>query len=315
LRTSRTENFSIIHGCSFWEIKLAAFIVYGVTFLAIVLWGATPVATKVAVSSIDAMTTGVLRSIIAGPFAVTLALVLRLPFPSSRRDRILLAVSGITSFAIWPTLLSTGIGLTTATHAGLILALIPIVTGLFASLMGAGWPRLRWWLGSSVAVIGTFVLIVNTARDTGGEASIIGDLIIFLGIISCAIGYIAGAKITPVIGTWATTFWGISLAAILLVPVATGLLERTEWASVENVSWLAMLYLAFFGTIGGYVAWFWALDRGGVTRIASWQLAQPVITLTLAAFLLGEAITLPLILVAVSIVAGTAWAQLPERNR
>ena len=205
-------------------------------------------------------------------------------------------------------------GLTTATHAGLILSLIPIVTGLFASFIGGGWPRLRWWLGSLVAVVGTFVLIVNTAWDTEGEASIIGDMIIFLGIISCAIGYIAGAKITPVIGTWATTFWGIALCAVLLVPVAAGLLPRTDWASVGSVSWAGMLYLAFFGTIAGYVAWFWALDRGGVTRIASWQLAQPVITISLAAMLLGEVLTLPLILVAISIVAGTAWAQLPERR-
>lgn len=164
-------------------------------------------------------------------------------------------------------------------------------------------------------MIGTFVLIIYTARDTGAQASISGDLIIFLGVIACAIGYIAGAKTTPVIGTWATTFWGIALAAILLVPVAVALLERTDWASVDSVSWAAMLYLAFFGTIGGYVAWFWALDRGGVTRIASWQLAQPVITLSLAGFILGERITLPLILVAASIVAGTAWAQLPERGR
>ncbi len=305
----------MMRGCSFKENELASLIVYGVTFLAIVFWGATPVATKFAVSSIDAVTTGVLRSIIAGPIAIVLALALRLPLPSTRRDRILLAVSGITSFAIWPTLLSTGIGLTTATHAGLILALIPIVTGLFASLVSASWPRLRWWLGSSIAVIGTFVLIVNTARETGSQASILGDSIIFLGIISCAIGYITGAKITPIIGTWATTFWGIVLSAVLLVPVAVGLLERTAWASVDYVSWGAMLYLAFFGTIGGYVAWFWALDRGGVTRIASWQLAQPVITLGLAAYLLSERITLPLILVAVSIVAGTAWAQLPERSR
>ena len=227
----------------------------------------------------------------------------------------LLVVSGITSFAIWPTFLSAGIGLTTATHAGLILALIPIVTGLFASFIGASWPRLRWGLGSLVAVVGTFVLIVNTAMDEGSEASIAGDLIIFLGIISCAIGYIAGAKITPVIGTWATTFWGIAMSAVLLIPIAAGLLDRTDWESVTAVSWAGMFYLAFFGTIGGYVAWFWALDRGGVTRIASWQLAQPVITLGLAAYLLSEPITLPLILVALAIVAGTAWAQLPERRR
>ena len=294
---------------------MASMAVYGATLLAVVVWGVTPIATKVAVSTIDAVTIGVLRAVIAGPIAVALALALRLPFPKSGRDRLLLALSGITSFAIWPVLLSAGIGLTTATHAGLILALIPIVTGLFASLIGAGWPRIRWWLGSSIAVIGTVVLIARTARDVAGEASVAGDLIIFLGIIACAIGYIAGARTTPVIGTWATTFWGIALAAILLVPFAAVLLDRTHWPSVDAVSWIGMFYLALFGTIGGYVAWFWALDRGGVTRIASWQLAQPVVTVTLAAFLLGELITLPLLVVAASIVAGTAWAQWPDRRR
>ena len=104
------------------------------------------------------------------------------------------------------------------------------------------------------------------------------------------------------------------VAAITLVPVAAFQLGETAWASIGTTSGLAMLYLAFFGTIGGYAAWYWALGHGGIRRISSWQLAQPVITLALATLILGELLTLRLVLIASVIVASTALAQLPGRS-
>ncbi len=211
-------------------------------------------------------------------------------------------------------LLSVGIGMTTATHAGLIIALIPLVTGLFSCVVDRGWPNPVWWLGSAVAIAGTAFLILSQESSAGDAATIAGDLLILLGVTACAVGYIAGARITPVLGTWATTFWGIVVAAIALIPVAVFQLGGTAWASIGVTSGLAMLYLAFFGTIGGYAAWYWALGHGGVRRISSWQLAQPVITLALAAVILGELLTLQLVLIASVILASTALAQLPGRS-
>ena len=287
---------------------------YALAALAVLFWGGTPVANKIAVATIDPATTGVLRAILAGPIAILLVFALKLPFPKSSHDRLLLVVSGITSFAIWPTLLSIGISLTTAAHAGLILAQIPIFTGLFAALVNRKWPGFRWWIGSIVAVVGTFFLILYRNGTTAEDASITGDLVVLAGVIACSIGYIAGGKLSPVIGTWATTFWGIALAAVTLVPVGAILLGRTNWSAVDGISWFAMSYLVILGTIGCYLAWFWALGRGGITRISSWQLAQPVITLILAAILLGELITFPLIAVAGVIVAGAAYTQLPAKH-
>lgn len=263
---------------------------------------------------IDPLTTGILRPLLAGPVALICAFALRLPFPTDVRGRSLLALSGITSFAIWPVLLSVGIGMTTATHAGLIIALIPLATGLLSSLVHRVRPRLVWWLGSSVAIAGTAFLILSRESSIDDTASIAGDLLILLGVTACAVGYIAGAKITPVVGTWATTFWGIVLAAITLIPAAAFLLGRTAWEAIGVTSGLAMLYLAFFGTIGGYAAWYWALGHGGITRISSWQLAQPVITLALAALILGETVTVQLVMIASVIIVSAAWAQLPQRR-
>jgi len=289
-------------------------IVWGVTALAVLLWGGTPVANKIAILGIDPATIGVLRPILVGPVAVALALALRLPFPTSGRHRLLLFIAGITNFAIWPTLLSVGIGLTSAAHAGLIIAQIPVFTGLFAALLDGRWPHSYWWLGTTVAVIGTFSLIMHQDGTPGSDASVIGDLVILAGVQSCAIGYIIGGKLAPVIGARATTFWGIAIAAVVVVPIVFAISDRTDWSAVDGASWLGLAYLAFLGSFGAYLIWFWALGHGGITRISTSQLAQPVVTLVLAAMILGESVTLPLIAIAGIILAGAGFAQLPPKR-
>ncbi|MFL2547003.1 MAG: EamA family transporter [Candidatus Rariloculaceae bacterium] len=111
----------------------ATLAVYAATVPPLMVWAVTPVANKLAVATIDAATTGMLRSVLAGPVALLVALLMRLPFPASGSQRRLLVLSGVTSFAVWPTLLSIGLGLTAATHAALIIAMIPVFTGLIAA--------------------------------------------------------------------------------------------------------------------------------------------------------------------------------------
>ena len=290
-------------------------LVWSVTALAVGFWGATPIANKIAILGIDPATIGILRPILAGPVAVGLALGLRLEFPLRARHRVLLLVSGLTNFALWPTLLSVGISRTSAAHAGLIIAQIPVFTGLFAALVDRRYPHAYWWLGTTVAVIGTCFLVLYRDGTAGGDASITGDLIVLAGVQVCAIGYITGSRLVGVIGARATTFWGIAVAAVVLAPVAVAIAGRTEWAAVDTASWLGVAYLAFLGSVGAYLAWFWALSHGGITRISTAQLAQPVVTLVLAALMLGETITPPLVLIAGVIVAGAACAQTPPRAR
>ncbi len=134
--------------------------IYAAAAGALLLWAGTPIAIKLAVASIDPATVGMLRAVLAGPVALVVALTLGLPFPAGRRPRRLLIVSGITSFAVWPTLLSVGIGLTTAVHAALIIAIIPIFTGLIAAAFDRAWPYRAWWAGISIAGTGTVFLIL-----------------------------------------------------------------------------------------------------------------------------------------------------------
>ncbi|MHA1570026.1 MAG: DMT family transporter [Alphaproteobacteria bacterium] len=277
---------------------------------ALLLWGGTAVANKIAVGHMDPMTAGVLRSLLAGLIATAAALAWRLPFPKAARQRGLLALSGITSFAIWPLLLSLGLGLTTASHAALIMAMIPVFTGLIAAGTERNWPRAGWWVGVTIAVIGAFFLVFYRSEGALLEAgSVTGDLIILAGAGICGLGYVAGGKLTPVIGTWSTTFWGLAIACLVLIPTFAVLAPRTDWSAVGAGGWAAIAYMTVMSSLLGYAGWFWALGHGGIARIASWQLAQPAITLALAAMVLGEALSWPLLLAGATILAGTAIAQ------
>ena len=108
---------------------------------AILLWSGTAIANKVAVGHMDPMTAGVLRSMIAGCIGACVALAARLPRPVPGRQRSLLFLSGIASFAVWPMMLSLGLGWTTANRAALIMATLPVITALFGYALERRRPR------------------------------------------------------------------------------------------------------------------------------------------------------------------------------
>lgn len=279
---------------------------------ALFIWSGTAIANKIAVGTMSGLTAGVLRSMLAGLVAVVIILAMRLPFPAQKREQLLLVVSGVASFALWPALMSIGIEHTTAGHAALIMALIPIITVLFAAFIARRWPGWRWWLGGVLAIIGTLLLLASRKLSfvpISPGASIEGDLLVLAGSVICAIGYVAGARSSAKIGSLATTFWGLVLALFVLIPAFLLIADQTRWQAVSGSAWLAIGWLAFLSSLSGYVLWFFALQRGGIGRIGSLQLMMPVMTLLAAAIMLDETITWLLALACIVIIAGGTIAQ------
>ena len=285
---------------------------FGAATIALLFWSGTAIANKIAVVYMDGLTAGVLRSMLAGLFAIVFALFLRFPFPQTMSERLLLFASGISSFAIWPVLLSIGIERTTVGHAALIMALIPIFTVLIATLIRRRMPRAGWWVGSVLAILATAILIIGqrTSLQAFSEgSSVMGDLLVLSGGLICAIGYVAGAKLSLKIGTVATTFWGLSVALIVLIPVFISISESTVWFAVANDGWFAIAWMTLFSSLAGYALWFYALGRGGIGRVGSLQLAMPVLTLIMAVVVLSEIVTPFIMVTCLCIVLGTFLAQ------
>lgn len=280
--------------------------------VALVFWAGTAVANRVAVQSMDALTAGALRSAVAGGVALAIALLWRLKRPGTARGWALLVAAGWCNFALWPMLMSVGIGLSNASHAALIMALLPVFTGLIAAALVRRWPRLGWWAGAALALAGAAALIFMSrpAGDfTLAGNQLAGDLVILGGAVICAGGYVLGARASPGIGAWPATCWQLAAALLLLLPALAFRWPATDWGAVSAASWAGIAWMALCSSLVGYGLWFVAIERGGIDRIATWQFAQPVLTVGAAALLLAEPVTWPLVAAGIATLAGTFLAQ------
>jgi drug/metabolite transporter (DMT)-like permease len=230
--------------------------------LAIAIWGATPAATKYAVGQIDALTVGMLRTFLAGLAVVPLLWMPSLRLPGDRRGWSLLAVSGLSGFVGFPILFSLALANTSTTHAALILAFAPVLTALIGAVVERRRPSIWWWAGVALAMMGEAGLIL--ARGNSGGATLYGDLLALASCVAVAGGYVAGSRLSPVIGTMSVTAWGVALSSILLLPVLAVLFTANGLPQAGPVAWGATGWLALFSSLLAYVAWYWALSAGGL---------------------------------------------------
>ena len=288
------------------ETRLTASILLA-AFLAVVLWGASPVATKFAVTGLPPVAVALMRTLLGGMAALLIALALRLPLPATPRQRGTLALSGFGGFIGFPLLFTVGLNATTANHTSIILATMPVLTGAYAHALERRWPPRLWWIGCSIAVAGEVLLILwREPSPTASQsvASLHGDLLVVASTLFAAMGYVAGGRLKQMgYPATAATFWGAAGSAVLLLPAVPWLVGLGLEAA-PAVAWAGVLDLAVAVTIIGYILWYWALGQGGIARVGLMQFLQPISGLLLAAALLGEGMTLPLAVAAALVLAG-----------
>jgi drug/metabolite transporter (DMT)-like permease len=273
------------------------------------VWGATPTFSKIALRTVTPFDVAVLRTLLAGAVVAPILAARRQAPPRAGHDRLLLTTSAISGFVLFPLLYTIGQQRTSAVHGAMILAALPIMTGAYAHVVERRVPQRRWMVGCVLALAGELALV--SIRVGGAHASTRpGDLLITASVFVVAVGYVAGARLSQRgYPSQATTFWGVLVGAVLLAPlmlisVATGGRPGGDWAA-----WAAIAFLAVVTSIIGYVGWYWALARGGIARIAPIQFLQPFSGLVLAAVLLGEQLTPPLLAASLVILCGVAITQ------
>lgn len=283
-------------------------LVFAAALGGVIIFGGSAIATKVAVSMISAIDVSILRTVIGGLLALPLAWVWRIPLPASRQQRLLLLVSGFCGFIVFPLLFTFGVSLTTANHATMILAILPVTTGAIAQYWDRQGPKAGWWLGCAIAFGGEILLLYDPAAASG-DASIEGDLLVWFSTLVASLGYVAGARLQRSgYSARGTTFWGVGLFALLLLPLTPLLLDHHAVANAGLYAWSGLLYQAIGVTIIAYVLWYWALGTGGIARVGLFQFLQPMSGVLLAWWILSENLTLIFLLASSIIMVGVILA-------
>ncbi len=282
--------------------------VFAAALGAVIIFGGSAVATKGAVSSIRAGDVAILRTIIGGAVALPLTLLLGIRLPPSAAQKGLLLLSGFCGFIAFPLLFTFGVQLTSANHATMILAILPVTTGAIAMTWDGQWPPRAWWFGCAIAFGGEVLLLYDPASD-GGGASISGDLLVALSTLFASLGYVAGGRLQKSgYSSRGTAFWGVGLFALLLLPLTPWVLDFASLQYAGAYAWSGLIYQAIGVTIVAYILWYYALGTGGIARVGLLQFLQPVSGVVLAFVILSETLSLIFLLASALIMFGVILA-------
>ena len=93
---------------------------------------------------------------------------------------------------------------------------------------------------------------------------------------------------------------------LCLAAIVNGEAGRIDPGAVTAAGWLALVYLAAFGSVLAQSSYLWLLARLPAEKVTVYAVANPVIALFLGALLLGEPLTLASVLGAALVLTGVA---------
>ncbi|HEX2065662.1 MAG TPA: DMT family transporter [Candidatus Thermoplasmatota archaeon] len=284
--------------------KVAAWLGLGLAAAAGVLYGAITVASKaadahpLAKGTVSALAAGVVLAPFLGGFRLE---------PDKRwHDGSRMATMSLLGGALAPALILHGLERTTAIHAGLLLTLELVVTGLLALLLLRERFTPRHGLGL-LALLGAAVAVALAGQRTGASSAS-GLLLVGLAAVAFSLDNVVSTTLTGAYRPWHLIAVKVLGAAPLL---GAAWLAAGGSGPERALDWGLLVGAGIAGLGGGSVLFYVALRSIGAARTAA--IAMPTSGLAAAAggVLLGEAVGwldgVALVLVASGI--GLLWQQ------
>lgn len=267
--------------------------------IGVTIFGATLPMTHIALGGFSPLFITFGRAVVASAAAALALLLLRSRWPKGQGLTLLGA--GICVVYGFPIFSSTAMQTIPASHGGVVLGLLPLLTSIFAALVDGERPGTAFW---AYGLAGAALVVLFSVRDSGFHLAI-GDVWLFLAAVTASLGYVLSAKVSRIIAGWEVISWALVITAPLSI-VATFLVAGSGIHAPSSGELWAFSYLGLMSMFGGFVFWNAGLAMGGTARVAQVQLLQTFVTLTISAFLLKEAVSLTTILFAMA-VATIVW--------
>jgi len=284
-------------------------------FIAAVLFGASVVATRVAVGSIPPLSLALLRFGQGGLILLLFLLILR---PSLLRVKLTdlpyLALLGAILFAIFPVTFNVGLKFTEASRGALMLATLPFWSAWLARIAKSERLVLRQVGGIILTLSGVAVVLAERGLTwQGGSWALLGDLLMLLTAICGAFYGVLAQKMLKKYNPITVTTYAMVTGTCLLIPAAfvEGLSQALTKIDLQAAS--LILFLGIGGGALGYFLWTFALARLTPTQVAVYINLNPMVAAILGAALLAEKLTLVFIAGFVAVLIGVLLVNWPTK--
>jgi drug/metabolite transporter (DMT)-like permease len=273
------------------KILLAFAVIY-------LVWGSTFLAIRVGVREVPPFLLAAIRFLLAGLFLYGSAVVRGERSPS-RRQWTSAVLIGLLIFVMDYGLLFWAEQRVPSGVAAVILALIPAFMALSEILLLRTQKlTLPLALALLIGLAGVAVLMSHSLNLGGEPIDKAGATALIVAALSWSVASILTRKIPLPSSKMMSSGAQMLAGGVLLTLTAAirGEFHNFDPLVVSRAAWLALLYLIVAGSIVGYTAYMWLLDRESPTKVGTYAYVNPVVAVLFGYFLGGEALGLRTVL-------------------
>lgn len=267
--------------------------------LGVLVFSATLPATRIALEALDPYALTAARAALAGLAAGCYLIAARRPFPV-REDMPALLTAALMLVLGFPVLMAVATVTLQASHGAVVMGVLPLATVVAAVLFAGERPSPGFWAAS---VAGAALVIAFTLTRSGGAGVALADTMLIAAVAAASMGYAVSGRLSRRMDGLDVIAWAcvaaLPFAAAALLALGPNLIA----APAAPRHWIALVYLGVMAQFLGFLWWNRGLAAGGVAKVGQIQLMQTFFTLAIAAALLGESITLDMILFALAVAA------------
>jgi drug/metabolite transporter (DMT)-like permease len=281
-----------------------------------VIWGSTYLAIRVVVTHGLPPLLGMgVRFLVAG---LLLAAVLRLrggagslrvtsaQLRSAAVVGVLLLFGGNGFVAVAEQILPSGLAALLVSTTPLWLVVLGLLTGERARRASVA--------GTLVGFAGTAVLARPGGQ--GGGVAWWGAAIVLFATLCWASGSLYSRHQPRPADPFVSSAYQMLIGGLVLslAGLARGEAARVDPASVPAAGWWALAYLVVVGSLVAYTAYFWLLGSAPLQLVSTYAYVNPVVAVALGWALLGERVTVPVVVGGALAVAGVVIVITSERG-
>ncbi|KKQ36776.1 MAG: hypothetical protein US55_C0053G0011 [Candidatus Levybacteria bacterium GW2011_GWC2_37_7] len=261
--------------------------------LVAVLGGATSTITKIGLAGIPPLSFAFIRFLIAG--VVVLPFLLKTNFLKDLKQLIPFSLLGTINIAFF----ILGIKMTTATIGQLLYAGVPLLTAIFLFVLFRERLTVRKEMGIAVGFIGVTLvtLLPIVEKGTRFSGDLLGNMLIGIGVISWSLYMVYSKKklesFSPLVVT--SAFIWITCFALLPLSLTDLIAYPNWWQNLTFSGVLSLGYVSIVSTVLVYLLNQYAIKHGGSVLASMQFYLFPVFAYLSAFLLLGEQLTLGLV--------------------
>ncbi|UZE96412.1 DMT family transporter [Alkalimarinus alittae] len=268
----------------------------------VIVWSTTPLGIVWSSESVPPVMAAFLRMAIAAFIGFIIIKWRRIPLPWNKQA---VHVYSCSVLGVFGAMLCTYLA-ARSIPSGLISVVYgfsPLISGLLAQriLGDSTFTKMRW-LATFIAVIGLVIVCMNDLAVKGNGWS--GIVFILMAVFLFSSSAVLVKRSSVNLHPFATTV-GALLLSLPLYAVSMLLLDSPVSVSEWGIrSLMSITYLALFGSLIGFVSYFYVLQNLSPSTVALVTLITPVFAILLGAWFNNEVIGWPLVVGASCVVLG-----------